>query len=241
MNFDSEPVPSCARRTAVRALAGSVALLVAGRPRAQADAFMSRAPACVLTPEQTEGPYFVDERLERADIRSDPANGSIRQGAPLALALRLSELAGSRCTPLRDAIVDVWHCDAAGVYSDADDARLPAKGSKFLRGYQATDERGQVRFTTIYPGAYRGRAVHIHFKVRAKSRDAQAAFTSQLYFDDALTDRVHADPPYAGALRRRTRNGDDGLFRMNGRALVLDVVQSGGGYVAVYDVGVRRA
>ena len=170
--------PSPGRRAAMRALAGG-AMLVAGRAWAQRDDVATRPPSCVLTPQQTEGPYFVDERLERADIRSDPSNGAVRAGVPLALSMRISTLTGSRCEPLSGAIVDVWHCDAAGIYSDVDDASLRTRGSAFLRGYQVTDTHGQVRFTTIYPGAYRGRAVHIHFKVRTKTGGRAAEFTSQ--------------------------------------------------------------
>jgi protocatechuate 3,4-dioxygenase beta subunit len=230
--------PSRGRRAAMRALAGG-AMLVAGRALAQRDDVATRPPACVLTPQQTEGPYFVDERLERTDIRSDPSNGTVRAGVPLALSMRITTLTGSRCEPLGGATVDVWHCDAAGIYSDVDDASLRTKGSAFLRGYQVTDMHGQVRFTTIYPGAYRGRAVHIHFKVRTNSGGRAGEFTSQLYFDDALTDRVHERPPYGGSTLRRTRNGDDGLFRAGGRALILDATQDGDGYAGAYDVGLR--
>lgn len=225
------------RRTALLALSASAALL-ALHGYARGATSQPRAPACVLTPAQTEGPFFVDERLERSDIRSDPADGAIRLGMPLALTLRIAVLADGRCAALASAIVDVWHCDAEGRYSDAQGMGMHTKGSKFLRGYQITDEGGHVHFTTIYPGAYPGRAVHIHFKVRTQG-DRRQQFTSQLYFDDALTDRVHAHPPYADAISRRMRNADDGLFRDDGRALVLDVVENGEGFAAQYDVGVR--
>jgi protocatechuate 3,4-dioxygenase beta subunit len=231
-------IPWRGRRAAMRAFAGGAAL-VAGRALAQRDDIAARAPACVLTPQQTEGPYFVDERLERVDIRSDPASGTVRAGVPLALSIRISTIRGNRCEPLRGAIVDVWHCDAGGVYSDVDDPSLRTKGTAFLRGYQLSDANGQVRFMTIYPGAYRGRAVHIHFKVRTNSGSGVREFTSQLYFDDVLTDRVHERPPYAGL--RRTRNADDGLFRAGGRALILDARHDGEGYAGAYDVGLRGA
>ena len=222
------------RRATLRVLAAGAAALAA--PRAPAhDAFDNRPPACVLTSAQTEGPYFVDERLDRSDIRSDPGDGRVRPGVTLLLALRLSAVGARGCAPLSGATVDVWHCDATGLYSDEDGGGLRTKGMKFLRGYQVSDANGVVRFTTIYPGAYRGRAVHIHFKVRAR-RDE---FTSQLYFDDALTDRVHAAMPYAGVRERRMRNAEDGLFRMGGRALIVDARDAGEGYVGAYDVGLR--
>src|SRR4030095_2511853 len=119
------------------------------------------AAACVATPEQTEGPFFVDTRQERSDVRSDPAGGAQRAGPALALDLAVSRSGAAGCAPLAGAIVDIWHCDADGVYSGT-------RGSeRFLRGYQVSDANGRVRFVTIYPGWYSGRAVHIHFKVRS--------------------------------------------------------------------------
>lgn len=231
---------SARRRETLLALGGAGTLMLGGRALAQnTGSAASSRPACVLTPAQTEGPYFVDERLDRSDVRSDPANGSIKPGALLTLDLTVSRVDGARCEPVRGAIVDIWHCDASGVYSDADDRSFSTRGAKFLRGYQATDANGRVRFTTIYPGAYPGRAVHIHFKVRTSATGRNAEFTSQLYFDDALTDRVHAAQPYAGSPERRTRNANDGLYRRAGRDLQLDVTPAGSGYAAAYDVGIR--
>ena len=117
--------------------------------------------ACVLTAALTEGPFFVDEKLNRADIRTDPGTGAVAAGVPLALTFNVSRVANNACTPLTGAYLDVWHCDATGIYSDVD-----GSSQKFLRGYQVTDANGVARFTTIYPGWYRGRAVHIHFKLR---------------------------------------------------------------------------
>ena len=224
------------RRAAVRAVAAAGAALAGTTLGVSARA--DETPRCVLTPAQTEGPYFVDERLQRSDIRGDPADGAARPGALLALTLRVFALDGAACASLAGAIVDLWHCDAAGVYSDASDARFGTRGSKFLRGYQVTDAGGHVRFTTIYPGAYPGRTVHIHFKVRTSKPGRVGEFTSQLYFDDALTDRVHAQPPYAGPGARRMRNDRDGLYRAGGRQLQLDVVPTGEGYATAYAVGI---
>ena len=227
------------RGTLLASLGVTGAALLAPRVLAQAARGDTAAPACVLTPAQTEGPYFVDERLQRTDVRTDPADGSTRPGALLALTLRIAAVDGGSCAPLAGALVDIWHCDAKGVYSDANDMSFSTRGSKFLRGYQVTDADGRVRFTTIYPGAYPGRAVHVHFKVRANARNAPREFTSQLYFDDALTDRVHAREPYAGPGERRTRNAGDGLYRQGGQALQLVLVETPEGYAATYDVGVR--
>jgi len=199
----------------------------------------SNAPACVLAPEQTEGPYFVDEHLNRADIRSDPATGSLRPGVPLALALRVQAINAGSCTPLDGALVDLWHCDAEGRYSDVPDRRSKARGEKFLRGYQVTDQSGRVQFATIYPGWYPGRAVHLHFKVRMQGTSRQALeFTSQLYFEETITDRVFAQAPYTRS-GRRTRNDDDDIFSYGGAQLLLAPRANGAGYAAEFAVGVR--
>ncbi len=203
-------------------------------------------PACVVRPEETEGPYFVDDTLHRSDIRSDPSDGSVAAGAPLALAFEVSRIDGRSCVPLAGAVVDVWHCDALGVYSDVRDAGFDTVGKKFLRGYQTTDARGVARFATIYPGWYRGRTVHIHFKIRFKIRSAPSAkprfeFTSQLYFDDALTDRVHAQPPYAAKGRRTMRNEDDRIYADNGSQLVLSVTRRGDGYSGTFPIALTVA
>ena len=239
MKRDTRDDRAASRRAALAALGATGAALLAGRSLAQGMRAQAASPACVLTPAQTEGPYFVDEKLERTDLRTDPSDGSVRPGALLALQLRVSSIDGAACRPVSGAIVDVWHCDAAGIYSDASDMRLSTRGARFLRGYQVTDAAGRVRFTTIYPGAYPGRAVHIHFKVRTGAPGRIREFTSQFYFDDALTDRVHARAPYAGPGARRTRNEGDGLYRAGGRQLQLDVVPSGEGHAASYEVGIQ--
>ena len=192
---------------------------------------------CVVRPEQTEGPFFVEEALDRSDLRLDPSDGSVKPGVPLELTLLVSRLDGGRCAPWPGVRVDLWHSDHLGVYSDVGGTA----GKKFLRGYQLTDGDGRARFTTIYPGAYSGRAVHIHFKLRAPAaRQRTLAFTSQLYFDDALTDRVLAAPPYGG-LGRRTRNAADGLYQRGGRALTLALAPQGAGYTGTFGLALDPA
>lgn len=232
-NPKSSKEAGVSRREALLAL-GSILL-----PGSAAARPAPTRPACIVTPEQTEGPYFSDFLLNRSDIRSDPTDGAVKPGVPLALTLRVQAVDGGRCAPLPGAIVDVWHCDASGAYSDAVDATFDTRGKKFLRGYQVSDTDGIVRFTTIYPGWYSGRAVHVHFKVRTKSRSGHdAEFTSQLYFPDSITERVHANPPYARPGRRVQSNESDGLFRRGGRMLMLDVAGSpAGGYAASFDIG----
>jgi protocatechuate 3,4-dioxygenase beta subunit len=180
----------------------------------------------------TEGPYYVAEDLLRSDIRSDPATGMVKEGAPLVLTFAVSQVSGTACTPFPGATVEVWHCDAAGVYSDVSAPGSNARGQKFLRGGQVTDANGTATFTTIYPGWYAGRAVHIHFKVRP---DASSVFTSQLFFDDALSDGVFTQAPYAGWGRRRTLNRNDGIYQ---EALLLMVTPTEQGYAATFPIAV---
>ena len=198
-------------------------------------------PACVVRPEQTEDPYFVDEKLKRSDIRSDPSDGSVKDGVPLKLTLRVSQIGSAGCTPLTDAIVDIWHCDALGVYSDVNDPNFSTAGKKFLRGYQVTDANGTVQFSTIYPGWYPGRTVHIHFKIRTDGTSRQSyEFTSQLYFDDSITDRVHTQAPYATKGQRTLKNAQDGIFRDGGDQLLLALTKTSQGYAATFDIGLQR-
>jgi protocatechuate 3,4-dioxygenase beta subunit len=206
----------------------------------QGSAVQQSLPACVLTPQQTEGPYFVDERMNRSDIRPDTTDGSIREGVPLKLSLHVVQVSGSACAPLAGTYVDVWHCDAQGVYSDVSDNNWgSSKGSNFLRGYQVTDENGLVQFTTIFPGWYRGRAVHIHFKVRTALDDRNAReMVSQLYFDDAQIDEIYAHSPYPGS-GQRMRNSQDGIFRNGGDKLTVPLTQDGEGYAGTFNLGVQ--
>jgi protocatechuate 3,4-dioxygenase beta subunit len=204
----------------------------------------ARAPqgTCVARPQQTEGPYFVDEKLNRSDIRSDPANGSVKPGTPLALTFAVSSLTDSSCAPLAGAIVDVWHCDADGVYSDVNDPSFNSRGQRFLRGYQVTDANGIAKFATIYPGWYSGRAVHIHFKIRSTPTGRSGSeFTSQIYFDDALSDRVLANPPYGTRGARDVRNTADGIYRRNGSQLILPVSPTADGYAGTFNIALKTA
>lgn len=183
-------------------------------------------PQCVLSPRQTEGPYFIDTRLERSDIR-DSAEGS-----PLQLQLRVVDVENA-CTPLAGVAVEIWHCDARGVYSGVGDAHAGVVSGSFLRGYQRTNDDGVVNFTTIYPGWYPGRCVHIHVKVRS----AKQEWTSQLYFDDHITDAVHGLPAYRRGMRTRTRNAQDGIFRRGGAELMLPLEQNIRGYRTQFEIG----
>lgn len=195
------------------------------------------APACVVRPERTEGPYFVDELLNRSDIRSDPTTNLIKAGTQLNLSFHITSVANGGCAVLPNAQVDVWHCDAGGLYSD--ESANNTVGQKFLRGYQLTDASGLAKFVTIYPGWYSGRTVHIHFKIRVGNLE----FTSQLFFDDTLTDTVFQSSPYNTRGTRNTRNANDGIYNQNntGSQLLLALTQNGSAYDTVFDIGVNAA
>ncbi len=192
---------------------------------------------CVVRPEQTEGPYYVDVGLDRSDIREE------REGIPLELTFNVSRVDEgdiSACGPLAGALVDVWHCDALGEYSGVQDnaaGDFDTTGATFLRGYQVTDDNGTARFTTIYPGWYQGRAVHIHFTIRDSAESQQGyEFTSQLYFDDALSDEVHSQGPYAEKGERDQRNSTDGIYQGGGDELTLALTEQGEGFAATFDI-----
>ena len=202
-------------------------------------ALFDDAASCVVTPQQTAGPYYFDADRIRRDIRED------REGTPLRLALRVRD--ARSCEPLPDAVVDIWHADAGGAYSGFDagggaGAGGPGGGgggaqtaSRYLRGAQVTNGEGVVEFTTIYPGWYPGRTPHIHVKVHL---DAQTVLTTQLYFDDALSDRVYAAQPYAARGRPDQGNASDGIFDA---ALVMTARRQGDGVRGVMTFDVRRA
>ena len=195
----------------------------------------SPPPGCVVSPQQTEGPFFVNARLNRSDIRPDPVDGSTKPGVPLRLLLTVRQVSGRACAPLSGATVDLWQCDALGAYSDG-------RGQQFLRGYQVTDADGRVEFLTIYPGWYGGRAVHLHVKIRTgPTSDLGYGLTSQLYFAESLTNQVHAQAPYAARGRRDTTNSDDGIFRRGGDRLLLRLTPGAQGYQGTFDFGLQIA
>jgi len=207
----------------------------ASPPPTPATSSSPAATGCVVRPALTEGPYFVDERLNRSDIRTDPADGSARPGVPLRLTFRVTRSSGSTCAALAGVFVDVWHCDALGTYSDVQGA----SGRKFLRGYQATDASGVAQFTTIFPGWYSGRAIHLHFKIRTSLGGGGYEFTSQLFFDESVTAAVLAQSPYSTKGQPDTSNARDGIYQGGGSQLLVTPVAEGPGYGVTFDIALQ--
>lgn len=258
MDHDDQQVGRLlSRREALAVLGAAGVSLIAGCSPGQAsnapagsttvaspNSSLASAPGCVVRPAETAGPYFVDEKLNRSDIRSDPSDGTVKNGAPLELTFNVTQLASGKCAPVAGAVVDVWHCDALGAYSDVRDQNgfFDTRGKKFLRGYQVTDASGRASFRTIYPGWYEGRTVHIHFTIRTNpSASAAHEFTSQIYFDDSMNDKVLAQAPYSSKGTRTMRNEQDGIFRENGSQLILAVSPAASGYTGTFDIALQTS
>lgn len=191
-----------------------------------------QAATCSVSRQLTEGPFYFDVDSIRSDIRED------REGTTLRLAVRVRE-AGA-CTPIANAVVDVWHCDAAGLYSGFESASQGGPGGSggptdedtYLRGAQATNGDGIVEFVTVYPGWYPGRTVHIHAKVHL---DNATVLTTQFFFDEAVNTEVYANEPYASDTEREVLNDDDGIFDDQ---LVLTTTPDADGYLSLITLDV---
>jgi protocatechuate 3,4-dioxygenase beta subunit len=192
-------------------------------PKGSAGDLASRfdeAAHCTRTAEETEGPFYFEVDRVRSDIREG------RDGAPLRLGVRVRDAAAG-CDPIPNAVVDVWHCDASGSYSEP--------GETYLRGLQVTNRDGIAEFTTIYPGWYPGRTVHIHGKVHM---DKRTVLTTQFYFTDSFTDRVFAREPYASDRGRDAFNATDPLYE---RDLELTLSKERDAYLGLITLNVERA
>lgn len=189
-------------------------------------AVASGAISCVLTPEMTEGPYYVPSEKVRRNITEG------KPGTPLDL--RLSVVDASTCKPIKSAVVDIWHADALGVYSGAI-ANNP--GTNFMRGVQKTNPAGLAHFQSVYPGWYQGRTVHIHVKVYL---GGNVVHTGQFFFNDVLTDAVYKHSPYSARGSRDTRNAADSIYRNGGSRSMLKVIKVASGYRAGITMGVHR-
>ncbi|MDP3737138.1 MAG: intradiol ring-cleavage dioxygenase [Hyphomonadaceae bacterium] len=222
------------RRVLALGVTGAASLGVTGCARAQqpaASAAVGQPPA--LTAHATEGPYYFDPKKERADITEGHA------GVPLEVRLAVVDETGAN---LRNARVDLWHCNAAGLYSgyagQGDDGQASTLGQTFLRGYIQTNAEGVAAFRTIYPGWYRGRTTHIHFKVWNGDK---AVLTSQFFLPDALSEFLYANlADYRRTQVRDTLNSTDGIALRAGGTVIGNVREEADRYVAALNVVVDR-
>lgn len=165
------------------------------------------AGACAsVSPTETKGPFPIQtpSDLVQSNIVSD------REGIPLLIQIQVQNK-NQNCQPLAGALVDVWHCDADGAYSEYGGnalQRIDYSNAHFLRGRQRTDANGRVSFVSIYPGSYPGRAPHIHLEVLDSSQ--RSLLISQIAFPEEVSNTVYATAHYQG--QAKTANTRDALF-----------------------------
>ncbi len=243
---DPSTLPGVTRRQAVGVVGATGAALLLERvsgPGRLLETFgvsgdaQAATTACSLTPAKTEGPYFVDEKLNRSDIRTDPTDGTMQAGVPLVLTMVVVRSDGE-CAPVPGATVDLWHANAGGKYSD--ESANNTSGKKYLRGSQVTDDNGHVTFTTVYPGWYSGRTIHMHFKIRLFDGSAKTyEFTSQIFFDPSVTATVLKAGAYSARGTPDTTNANDNIYGSDGDKLLLNTSSDGnGGYTGTFVAGV---
>ncbi len=223
------------RRVLALGVTGAASLGVVGCAKAQQPS-AAAAPAGgrpVLTAQATEGPFYFDPKVERADITEG------HSGVPLAVRFAVVDETGA---PLTNARIDLWHCNAAGLYSgyagQGDDRQASTLGQTFLRGYISTDAQGIASFRTIYPGWYRGRTTHIHFKVW---NGAKTVLTSQFFLPDALSEFLYENlADYRRTQTRDTLNSTDGIALQAGETVIGNVREEADRYIATLNVAVDR-
>jgi protocatechuate 3,4-dioxygenase beta subunit len=184
------------------------------------------ATTCLLTPEATEGPYWVENRLTRRNITEGKAG--------LPLVIRFTVLNAKTCKPIKNADVEIWHCDALGNYSAVSGA-----SSRFLRGHQKANAAGKAEFLTIFPGWYRGRTPHIHMKV---SVGGDTVHTGQIFFNERITAAVYRQTPYASRGQYDTSHSRDNIYaQAGGSTAELKLTRRTGGlkgYLGTIAIGV---
>lgn len=239
MQETEETRPSLSRRNALKLVAVTAAggVLMSQAAFAQDTAAMAEttlmpgADVCVLTPEVTEGPYYFDPSLERADITEGTQSG-------VATNVRL-QIVDASCKPIAGARVDIWHCNAVGLYSGYPNQTggVDTTGQTFLRGTQFASATGVVEFQTIYPGWYAGRTTHIHFKVFL---DEKTVLTGQIFFPDALSQFIYQNvPPYTDhGHDRDVLNGNDNIAQQATRASFAYVKELEERYLVAMIIGV---
>jgi protocatechuate 3,4-dioxygenase beta subunit len=222
----SRPTGRVRRREALAALGTmGVTGLIGGRAAFgggdAGSAGAQAADSCILTPEITEGPYYIDTELTRRDIRGG------KRGLPLELVFMVQN--ARTCNAIRHADVELWHCDADGVYSGFESqsrgeagggepgggGQGPSSATRYLRGHQRTDADGQATFLTIFPGWYRGRTPHIHLKVHV---GGEVVHTGQVFFNERTTAAVYRQAPYSSHGQSDTSHSEDTIYAQAGRS-----------------------
>lgn len=170
--------------------------------------------SCTVAPAMTQGPYWLDKKLHRSDIRTDTTRSSVLNGLPFFVKIKVYNADGSSCSSdaVENVQIDIWHADAIGEYSGVSgNGQSDTSSENFLRGYQISNSEGAVNFTSIYPGWYTDRSVHVHLRARTydSSGNSTYDFVTQLFFDESITDSVHANAPYASHGTRDTVNSTD--------------------------------
>lgn len=208
------------------------------------------------TPQQIEGPYYVAGIPNRSDIRADPSDGSVQEGIPLNVVINVYKIGNNNgnnkaflCTPLSGARVDIWHSNSQGVYSGV--KQIGTEGKAYLRGYQITDGNGTVKFNTIYPGWYEGRAIHIHVMVRTLDGgdNERVHWTSQIYLNNSINAQVHTQLPYSKHGPPPMTNEQDGIYTgpstdgliqsNTGKHLMLYLTKDKHGYNGTFNIVVN--
>ena len=215
------------RRGALRAVGGIGLAAVFG---ARALQFLGEdaeaATTCLLTPQTTEGPYWVDGALSRRNVTEGKA------GVPVVI--RFTVLNAKTCKTINNADVEIWHCDASGNYSAVNGAT-----TRFLRGHQRSNAYGKAEFLTVFPGWYPGRTPHVHMKVSVGSNEVH---TGQVFFDEKVTTTVYKQAPYRSRGQYDTPHASDGIYSQAGgsRAELKLARRTGGlrGYVGTIAIGV---
>jgi protocatechuate 3,4-dioxygenase beta subunit len=232
--------------------------------------------SCILTPslieqegspQQIEGPYFVSGAPNRSNIMSNPSDGTVQQGIPLQLEIHVykinngvnktinntttainNTITASSCIPFKGAQVDIWHANPQGLYSGI--SQIGTEGKMYLRGYQTTDNNGTVKFNTIYPGWYQGRAIHIHVMVRAfNGTNETFHWTSQMYLNNSVNQQVHTQSPYSNHGLPPITNEQDGIYtgqstdkliqNNTGQYLMLHLIKDKQGYSGTFNIVVN--
>jgi protocatechuate 3,4-dioxygenase beta subunit len=244
--MESRDLGKLNRREALEALggfAGMMALTIGCgdsasspvSPSSSTTTTTTSSSTCAVTPSETEGPYPDKTGMinNSAYFRRDVTEG--KPGLPLTLVLTVVN-ANSACSTIANANVEIWHCDAAGNYSEYSQPGFDGTGQTFLRGVQTTDSSGQVTFTTIYPGWYAGRATHIHVDVFVNRALVK---TTQVAFPESTTADVYSSGVYASKGRNPTSNASDNVFS-DGTQLELATLtgNTSSGYIASLTIGV---